>query len=96
MKHSGLAAELHVVFSGGSTGEGGGGRGEQRPEKAEPTAASPSEGLSPAQPQLSQQTASCAQLPEDAGTPPLATRLHLALPCGLDEHLHLAEGRGQA
>lgn len=50
MKHSGLAAELHVVFSGGSTGEGGGGRGEQRPEKAEPTAASPSEGLSPAQP----------------------------------------------
>lgn len=64
-----------LVFSGGYRGEGGGGRGEQ----TEPTAASHSEGLSPAQPQLSQQTASCAQLPEDAGTHLLATRLHLFL-----------------
>lgn len=68
MKHSGLAAELHVVhWSFPVDTEGRKGRAE-RDQYPEPTTASHTEGLSPAQPQLSQQTASCAQLCEDAGT----------------------------
>lgn len=64
MKHSGLAAELHVEYwSFLVDAEGREGRADRDQSEQSPwMAASHAEGVSSAQPQLSQETASCAQL----------------------------------
>lgn len=92
MKHSGLAAELHVVHwtflvdTEGKKGE----EGESRESSIPHWGAEPSPALAlPMDFQLCPAAHRC----RDTGTHPLATRLHLCPMYGPEEHLHLADGQ---